>query len=240
MCTLLEIIRTKNKASEFFVDCKPISEFRDDPFEIYRDQDEYKRLCDWFHKSNVKKKMKRGDVLRNDAMCAERNEGLFIYDGKTLVYPYNNNPFLADSRDDGIDEFGYVPIQFLAITEFPVRHWCGIVEHNSYIYADLSCFDLEFTEFIEKQVERDTIMYAYFAHFTHKDIHHGIFHFTSNKLTPTKMSKIVNKVQLYDYNSYLGIRPFKDYANFNQLTEFHGISPDECLMVVDFDERRDD
>ena len=42
--------------------------------------------------------------------------------------------------DPDPDEYGYVPRQFLAINEFPVRYWSEIIDHNYYVYADLTDF----------------------------------------------------------------------------------------------------
>jgi hypothetical protein len=127
-----------NRASVFII------QFLDDDAEEeqeFENREEYEKLSAWFKNDPISKQMKRGDVLHNVSMGDYRNDGKFIFDGEKLCYPYNK-PFAesADPDDPDPDEYGYVPRQFLAINEFPVRYWSDIIEHNFFIYSDLTDF----------------------------------------------------------------------------------------------------
>ena len=122
-----------NRASVFII------QFLDDDADEqdFEDPVEYDRLCAWFKDDPISKRMKRGDVLHNVSMGDYRNDGKFIFDGEKLCYPYNN-PFADATDPEDPDEYGYVPKSFLAINEFPVRYWSEIIDHNYYVYADLT------------------------------------------------------------------------------------------------------
>lgn len=116
-----------NRASVFIIRFLDDAEDEQD----FQDPGEYERLSAWFKNDPISNRMKRGDVLHNVSMGDYRNDGKFIFDGEKLCYPYD------DTFADYPDEYGYVPHQFLVINEFPVRYWSEIIDHNSYIYANL-------------------------------------------------------------------------------------------------------
>lgn len=106
-------------------------EFDDDLAELAIDELEahprFLALVAWFHDSEVKRGMRRGDILHY-ARCGDyRNAGRLIFDGEDLQ-------FLSVAHDDE----GHVPDTFLAISEFPPDYWAAddLVRHNDLVYAD--------------------------------------------------------------------------------------------------------
>ena len=143
---ILEITNNagKNRASVFVIQFLP-----DDEEHEFIDSSEYEKLNRWFRADPLSRQLRRGDVLHNVSMGDYRNDGKFIFDGENLCYPYNK-PFAE--YDVEPDEYGYVPRQFRAVNEFPVRYWSDIIGHNFYIYADLSDQKITWYQFADNRL----------------------------------------------------------------------------------------
>ena len=201
-----------NRASVFII------QFLDDDADEqdFEDPVEYERLCAWFKDDPISKRMKRGDVLHNVSMGDYRNDGKFIFDGEKLCYPYNK-PFADATDPDDPDEYGYVPKSFLAINEFPVRYWSEIIDHNYYIYADLTDIVDHITWHPHSALDENKL---YLGTFTTPKLH--------AILSDTK--DIPNGVQLYSYD----INAFDDVLDsptiISQALAQHGIDPENVIV----------
>lgn len=69
--------------------------------------------------------LKRGDIVAHEFL-GYRNSGRLIYTGEKIID-------LSDEHDD----YGNVPKEFKAITEFEPNYWCDRIYHNFYIWLDL-------------------------------------------------------------------------------------------------------
>jgi hypothetical protein len=135
-----------NRSSVFI-----IQYLADDEEHEFMDPVEYEKLNIWFKTHPLSRQLKRGDVLHNVSMGDYRNDGKFIFDGENLCYPYNE-PFAESACEDEPDEYGYVPKQFLAINEFPIKYWSDVIEHNFYIYANLADQQITWYPMANKQL----------------------------------------------------------------------------------------
>lgn len=74
-------------------------------------------------------KIKRGDIVHLECLGSYRNDGIFIWDGQKMLDLESNQ-----------DDYGNLPQQFKAITEFPIDyfHWNSKASicHNSYVWFD--------------------------------------------------------------------------------------------------------
>jgi hypothetical protein len=209
-----------NRASVFII------QFLDDDDEEeqeFENREEYEKLSAWFKNDPISKRMKRGDVLHNVSMGDYRNDGKFIFDGEKLCYPYNE-PFAetADPDDPDPDEYGYVPKSFLAINEFPVRYWSEIIDHNYYIYADL-------TDFI------DHITWHPHCDLNENNIYLGTF--TSTRAATPKTHAILSNtkdiprgVALYSYDVNAFDDLFDSPTIISQALAQHGIDPEDVII----------
>jgi hypothetical protein len=209
-----------NRASVFII------QFLDDDADEeqeFEDPAEYEKLSAWFKNDPISKQMKRGDVLHNVSMGDYRNDGKFIFDGEKLCYPYNE-PFAetANPDDPDPDEYGYVPRQFLAINEFPVRYWSEIIDHNYYIYADLT----DFIDHITWHTIPNTQSYlGIFTTHTSTPKLHAIF---------SKTKDIPRGVQLYAYDINAFYDLFYDVLDsptiISQTLAQHDIDPENVIV----------
>ena len=204
-----------NRASVFII------QFLDDDADEqdFEDPVEYERLCAWFKDDPISKRMKRGDVLHNVSMGDYRNDGKFIFDGEKLCYPYNK-PFADATDPEDPDEYGYVPKSFLAINEFPVRYWSEIIDHNYYIYADLTDFIDHITWHALSALDESKLYLGTFSTSTPKL--HAILSDTKN---------IPRGVALYSYD----INVFDDVLDsstiISQALAQHGIDPENTIVA---------
>lgn len=68
---------------------------------------------------------KRGDVVRLESVPEYRNDGVYIYNGRTVVNLYYD-----------IDDYGSVPPEFTPIEEeLPIDYWSECIDHNSIVWV---------------------------------------------------------------------------------------------------------
>jgi ABC-type sulfate transport system substrate-binding protein len=78
-----------------------------------------------YHLLNRGSDLRTGDIISIDPYTGYRNDGLLIYDGTNIV------PLYFD-----IDDYGSVLPQMKVISEFPIRYWKDIIEHNMIVFFD--------------------------------------------------------------------------------------------------------
>jgi hypothetical protein len=71
---------------------------------------------------DIKEKMMRGDIIENVSKSGYRSQGVYLYDGENVINQYI-----------GYDDYGSVPIEFKAITEFPLHYWDKPYRYTYYL-----------------------------------------------------------------------------------------------------------
>ena len=91
-------------------------------------------------KDLLKKDLRRGDIIHIDEYGDYRNEGKLIYNGSILED-------LADEPDD----YGNVPSSYTIGDEFKALHWKDTIDHNSYVWIDLSKYRSQLLESVKDE-----------------------------------------------------------------------------------------
>lgn len=73
------------------------------------------------------KDVRRGDIIFVEDYLGCHNDGKLIFNGKAVI-PLSDTP----------DEYGSIPEEFQAISEFPVLYWDNIISHNGYVPFNFS------------------------------------------------------------------------------------------------------
>ena len=99
-------------------------------FSVDEDPDE-EELLPLLNTKNIKRQinqsgnqLKRGDLIAPKSDLY-RNDNIFIYDGKKFIL-----------LNYEVDDYGSVPAQFKAVSEFPIDYWVNRIDHNYHINAD--------------------------------------------------------------------------------------------------------
>lgn len=82
-------------------------------------------------KQRIQGEVKRGDIVKVAPFDDYRNRNKMIFDGQNFV------PLLSD---DSLDDEGLVPKQFLLNEFHNPLYWQEAIEHNRFVWADLSIF----------------------------------------------------------------------------------------------------
>lgn len=82
-------------------------------------------------KQRIQGEVKRGDIVKVAPFDDHRNRNKMIFDGQNFV------PLLSD---DSLDDEGLVPKQFLLNEFHNPLYWQEAIEHNRFVWADLSIF----------------------------------------------------------------------------------------------------
>lgn len=96
-----------------------------------QDPDNFQFLQQEVHKYGSRfQDLRRGDII---SLYRDwyQNNGVGIWNGTSLV---------DLAYDTEINEYGYVPSEFLVITEFPILHWSQIIVHNSLVPFNQAMF----------------------------------------------------------------------------------------------------
>jgi hypothetical protein len=71
--------------------------------------------------------LQRGDMVYLEPELGYRNDGIYIYDGRTMV-----------SLTTDIIDYGHIPAEFEVISEFPIHYWEGRNHHNDLVPFDMA------------------------------------------------------------------------------------------------------
>jgi hypothetical protein len=84
-------------------------------------------LTQWIRQAHPKPQ--RGDIVHLKEQIGYRNNGVYLYDGKSVI-----------ALDRDVDDYGALPPNFVVLDpkrgNFPIRYWSKTIDHNEYVWFD--------------------------------------------------------------------------------------------------------